>query len=218
MLDCDSSGYRFKSYYLPIINLNPNKFYSNKYLVLKKTLTKNYNANSVTNIFYINTVFLFNFLFNFKNSKIIIQNKLISKLDLINFIYIINLQNRQPKINIIDIWNHTFFNFSIGLLLKTLNNFNKHKRRSILMLKHLVIFLLSNFKKKFKKKIFFLIRGLKQNFMKILYFFKFLFKKYDITIFFVDPLKSFKQTKLKLVRSLKRRIYKKIIKSNLLLK
>ena len=60
----------------------------------------------------------------------------------------------------------------------------------------------------------FVIKGLKKNFTKILYFFKYIIFKFNINLFYINPVKFFKITKMKKVRSIKRRVYKKLIDFN----
>lgn len=140
MLNCGFSGYRFKSCYLPLIlDFKINLIYN---LALKNQLKKSYNilVGNKVKLLRFNTLFFYNFLYNYIHTKVQINHfKLYTQ---INTLTILNLNNRQPKINFLDLDLKKKFIFSIGLVLKILNIYKKSSRRSILMLKHLINFLI----------------------------------------------------------------------------
>ncbi len=83
------------------------------------------------------------------------------------------------------------------------------------MLKYLINFLIKKYLVIWNnKKFMFIIKGFKKNFIKILYFFKYIVFKFNINFFYINPVKFFKITKIKKVRSIKRRVYKKLVSFN----
>jgi TnpA family transposase len=133
----------------------------------------------------------------------------------INNILLVNLVNRQAKVNLMDLDLNKKYIYSIGLVLKILDMYKKSSRRSVFMLKYLLNFLIKKYLTSWKaKKFMFIVKGLKKNFIKILYFFKFIVSKCSVNVFYINPLKSFRLIKIKKVRSIKKRIYKKLIDFN----
>lgn len=158
-------------------------------------------------------MFFYNFLYKFINIKNSINYfKLCLQL---NNILTLNLNSKQAKVNLLELDLKKKYIYTIGLILKILNIYKKSSRRSILMLKYLINFLIKKHLSTWhNKKFMFVIKGFKKNFIKIIYFFKFLVFRFNINFFYINPLKSFKITKIKKTRSIKRRIYKKLIDFN----
>ena len=133
----------------------------------------------------------------------------------LNNIINLNLVGKQAKINLIDLNLKKKYVFTIGLVLKILNLYKKSSRRSIQMLKYLINFLIKKYLIQWNnKKFMFVIKGFQKNFIKIIYFFKYIIFKFNIKFFYINPVKFFKITKMKKVRSIKRRVYKKLIDFN----
>lgn len=128
---------------------------------------------------------------------------------------VLNISNKQPKVNLLDLKLQKKYIFTIGLVLTILNLYKKSSRRSIHMLKYLINFLVKKYILLWdSKKFMFIIKGFKKKFTKILYFFKYIIFKFNISFFYINPVKFFKITKMKKVRSIKRRVYKKLIDFN----
>lgn len=212
-LNCGFSGYGFKSCCLPYILDFKINIISN--LALKKKIKKNYNIliSNKIKLLKFNTMFFYSFLYNYINIKNYI-NYYKNYLN-INNIILLNLNNKQAKINLLDLDIKKKYIFTIGLVLKILNIYKKSSRRSIQMLKYLINFLIKKYLITWSnKKFMFVIKGLKKNFIKIVYFFKFIIYKFNIKFFYINPTKFFKITKIKKIRSIKRRVYKKLITLN----
>jgi len=125
-----------------------------------------------------------------------------------------NFKDKQPKVNIIDIQKNKTYNFSIGLILKILNLYKKSSRKNIMFLKYLISYII---KKNFisTSKIIFILKGFAKNYVKLIYFFKLIINQFNISIFYLNPIKQFnKNINLKKKRAIKRRIFKKLIDFN----
>lgn len=184
-------------------------------LALKKKIKKNYSilVSNKIKLLKFNTIFFYSFLYNYVN----IKNHLNYYKNYLNInnIVLLNLVNKQAKVNLLDLDMKKKYIFTIGLVLKILNIYKKSSRRSIQMLKYLINFLIKKYIINWSnKKFMFVIKGLKKNFIKIVYFFKFIIYKFNIKFFYINPVKFFKITKMKKIRSIKRRVYKKLITFN----
>jgi len=83
------------------------------------------------------------------------------------------------------------------------------------MLKYLINFLIKKYLLNWNlKKFLLIIKGLKKNYIKILYYLKIIILKLNISFFFIYPLKTFSISHLKKKRSIKKRVYKKLIDFN----
>jgi hypothetical protein len=164
-------------------------------------------------IFSFNTNFFFKFVYSFLNLK---KKTFLYKNNLsLHYIFLLNLIDRQPKINLLNLLLFKKNIYTIGLILKILNLFKKCSRRSIPMLKYVLNFLFKKYSNDFyNKKIMLTIKGLKKNYIKIIYFLKFLINKFNINFFYINPIKTFTLIKIKKIRSIKRRIRKKLINFN----
>lgn len=187
-------------------------------LILKKKKFKKYNFTLTLNKlkiskFYI--IFLYNFLYNYTAIKKNI-NMFYSSVK-VNYIMLINFKNKQLKFNVLDLNLKKKFVYSVGLILKILDLYKKSNRRATGMVKHLVNFILKKYYfLEFEKlnKVFLIVKGLRKNFIKLLYFFKLIIAKFNVNLFYINPLKSFNLKKIKKHRSIKKRVYKKLIEFN----
>lgn len=140
----------------------------------------------------------------------------------ISFFILLSLINKQPKINYLNLKKNFKKSYSIGLVLKILNIFKKSNRRSISSLKYVINFILKkdllnqNDNNLINKGQNFglIFKSLKKNFIKILYLFKNLVNMYRLNYIIFYPLKQFNFIKIKKIRSIKRRITKKLIEFN----
>lgn len=128
-------------------------------------------------------------------------------------LFLINFKNKQVKLNILDLIGNKKYIFSIGLILKVLNLYKKSNRKNLLFLKYLINYVINKINIK-NKKIVFVIKGLIKNYVKMLYYFKLIVINFNISIFYINPVKIFKLINLKKKRSIKRRLYKKIVDFN----
>jgi len=149
----------------------------------------------------------------FINFKLNINNY--KKNIILDNFFLVNLKNKQIKINLFDFNKKKKFIYSIGLVLNLLNLYKKSNRRVVIMVKYLINFLIKKYLINWNvKKFLLIIKGLKKNYIKILYYLKIIILKLNISFFFLNPLKNFSITHLKRKRSIKKRIYKKLIDFN----
>ena len=216
-LNCGFRGYRFESYYLPrIVRLKLNIIDN---LIIKQNVKKsfllfyffyNYKKNKIKK-------FNLNFFYNFFFKYIYLLNKVYNfkKLVMFDYLLTLNLQNKQVKLNCIDIINNKNYIYSIGLILKLLNIFKKSNRRNVTYLKYIINYVFKLYSLKFiNSKLILSFKGLFKNYVKLIYFFRLLINKYNISLFLINPIKINNMSFVQKKRSIKRRIYKKLVVFN----
>ena len=112
------------------------------------------------------------------------------------------------KLNYINLQGDQKFIYTIGLVLKILNIYKKSSRRISVMIKNVILFCIKKHNI-YTKHNFLIIKGFYKKILKILYMFKNI-SQYT-SLFYIQPLKSYKLINIKRKRSIKRRIYKKLI-------
>ena len=171
----------------------------------------NFNKNFL--ILKYNLLFFYNFLYKYIYTLYSI-NTYKAQISLENLI-LVNFKHKQPKLNLLDLNIHKNFVFTIGLILKILNLYKKSNRKNIMFLKYLINYVVKKYSNTLvKKNIIFVIKGLRKNFLKLIYFFKLFIINFDINVFYINPIKIFKDLKLKKKRSIKRRLFKKLVDFN----
>lgn len=177
--------------------------YFNFKVIFKKI--KFWKVNYLT--FYL---YFYNFLIA---NKYLIKSKKINNND--SNIILVNFKNRQPKLNFTDLKFKKTFIYSLGLILDLSVEYKKSVRRNILMLKYLINFLLKNkLNSLITNSNFLVFKGFRKSLVKLIYNFKYIFTKLKVDLFLIKPLKSLNLTGIKKTRSIKRRVYKKLVKFN----
>lgn len=151
-------------------------------------------------------MFVFNFIYIFLSIKSKI-NQFFKKIA-IESIIILNLKKRQPKLNFVDLKCNKKYIYTIGLVLKILNVFKKCNRRVPLMIKNVVTFVLKKHISDLNK-IMFIVKGFSKKIIKMVYMFKSIFN--SLSMLYIQPLKTYKIINIKKKRSIKRRIFKKLV-------
>lgn len=165
------------------------------------------------NISKFNLLFFYNFLYKHLNFLNIIN--LYKNYTNLNYLVLVNFRNKQPKLNLIDLALKKKYIYTLGLVLKLLNMYKKASRRNINFLKYLVSYVLKKYNSNLaNQKIIFIIKGLVKNYIKYIYYFKSLILNFNISLLYINPIKIFKFNKRKKKRSIKRRIYKKLVDFN----
>lgn len=120
----------------------------------------------------------------------------------------------QLKINYIDLKNYKSQFYSIGIILSLLKLLiTKSVRRNLKGAKILLTFFLKKLIKQYRYKSCILnIKGLSKSYLKIFYFLNDLFEYLYVKNFIWIPLKSWNKNNVKIIKSIKRRIRKKLIK------
>lgn len=120
----------------------------------------------------------------------------------------------QLKINYIDLKNYKSQFYSIGIILSLLKLLiTKSVRRNLKGAKILLTFFLKKLIKQYRYKSCILnIKGLSKSYLKIFYFLNDLFEYLYVKNFIWLPLKSWNKNNVKIIKSIKRRIRKKLIK------
>lgn len=145
-------------------------------------------------------------MYVFLNTKAKIT-QFIKKISL-DSIIILNLKKRQPKLNFIDLKLNKKYIYTIGLVLKILNIFKKCNRRVPAMIKNVISFTLKKHALEISKLLF-IVKGFDKKLLKMIYMFKLIFS--SLFMFYIQPLKTYRLFKIKKKRSIKRRIFKKLV-------
>lgn len=182
-------------------------------LIYKNLISTNFNFIKIWNwykLYYINYIF----------SKNIIKGKEISfeKQNIIT----INLRSKQTRISIISS-KLTIFNLTVGKVLSSLNLKNKSKKKSNkgerLFLEYLINFLINNTNKFGLNRLATIkIIGFKKGTTINELFMKLFNKNFNLTSIIYDFKIANNYSKFKKIRSIKRRLRKRIIKNENLLK
>ena len=189
-----------------------------QFIIIKKPQNKfllfyffyNYKKNRIIN----NSLLLF-YSFFFKYLYLLSKIYNYRKLSFFNFIFLINLKNKHSKINLIDVYKNKTNTFSIGLVLKILQMYKKNNRRNTLFLKYIVNYLLKiYFNDLLSSKLILVFNGLLKNYLKIIYYFKIIIKKFQLSLILFKPLLNNLKWNTKKKRSIKRRIFKKLVNFN----
>lgn len=133
----------------------------------------------------------------------------------LNSLVLVNFKNKQVKLNLLDFDLKKKYIYTLGLILKLLNMYKKSSRRNITFLKYLISYVLKKYSNTLNtKKLAFVIKGLVKNYTKFIYYFKSLIINFNINLLFINPVKIFSFNSRKKKRSIKRRIYKKLVDFN----
>lgn len=132
----------------------------------------------------------------------------------LNTIILVNFKNKQVKLNLCLLDSNKQYLFTVGLILKILNLYKKSNRKNILFLKYLINYLIKKYLILHNKKTMFIIKGLVKNYIKVLYYFKQITLNFNINFFLINPIKIFNNLKIKKKRSIKRRLFKKLVDFN----
>jgi len=118
------------------------------------------------------------------------------------------------KVNYYDLIKKIFQFYSIGLILILLKIIvSKSLRRNIKGFKILINFFAKKLLKFYKKKnVFLKVKGLSKFYLKFFYYLINLVNDFEIKYFVWLPLKSWEKNNIKIIKSIKRRIKKKLIK------
>jgi len=137
----------------------------------------------------------------------------------INSVYSVNLKNKHPKVNFLDLVTQKKYVYSLGLLIRYMGDYKKSDRRVLKMLKFLITFAVKKIQiqvvdvtEKCVLNCLLTLKGLSKNLLKIIYFLKIVFINLNVYCFYIKPLKTLSLTNVKICRAIKRRIRKRIIK------
>lgn len=112
----------------------------------------------------------------------------------LDYLFVVTLKKRQPKLNIIDFNLKIIKLFSVGLLLgsseKITLEYKKQWKKSFSKFKYILNLILKKNKKDFKnKKIALNFKGfLKKNFLEILFFFEIFWQKNNLIFLSFNPI------------------------------
>ena len=153
-------------------------------------------------------------VFVFLNKSINTLKFIFNNFNDIDLYFAIVFKTLQLKLNYTDIKNFKSQFYSIGILLSLLKLIiSKSVRRNIKGIKILMTFFLKKIIKQYRNKNCILnIKGLSKLYLKIFYFLGDLFENLNIKNLIWIPLKSWNKNNIKIVKSIKRRIKKKLIK------
>lgn len=147
-------------------------------------------------------------LFNSKNLKF---NFFINKKINFNKCLVIDLMGSQLKTVILNFILNKKFNYSTGLILKILNIYKKADKKTKTSFKYLLSYLIQ--KEYILDSKLVILKGLTQNYLKFLYFLKNIIVNKNLNFFILKICRK-NLFKIRVKRSIKRRIYKKLIKFN----
>lgn len=156
---------------------------------------------------------LTSYIFIFFQSKLYMSKKNnLSKKDL-SILLVLTFKALHLRANYYDLVNYVFQYYSIGILLNMLKLESKSVRHSLKGIKLLFGFLSKKFiKKNYKVNSLIKFNGLSKNYLKMFYMLSNLVNILNVKIFMFNPIKSWNKLKIKKVKSIKRRIKKKLIK------
>lgn len=149
-------------------------------------------------------------------NKVILRTLEIQRNNLsLNKFLLLNFRNRQIKLNLWDLCSGRKYVYTLGLLLRFLNLYKKINKKNINFLKYLINYILKKYSYfTYSKKIIFILKGLQKNYIKLIYYFKNFIVYLNIKILLFDIVKLFKAANRKRKKSIKRRVYKKLIVLN----
>ncbi len=167
---------------------------------------------------YIRTVLIFGLSLNF-NIFLFFQDKLVrlkafaSDLAGLKFILILTFRSLHLRVNYYDLINYIIQYYSIGMLLSLFKLESKSYRRSLKGVKVLLSFLSKKISKKyFRLNSLLKINGLTKNYLKFFYLLTSILSALNVKVFMWAPIKSWNKNGIKKLKSIKRRIKKKLIK------
>lgn len=211
-LVCGAKGYRFKSYYPPLLDII--RFFR-KTKFKKKKYKSNYILYRYTSSFSINTTTIYKNIMNYKQFKththsiVLLENYTPAYVSVNQKIY-----NPKAVINI----KKNLNTFSVGSIIKYFKvKQAKHTRRSYKGVKVFLNFLKKIFEKKYYNNsintILFTITGIDYNMLFLKRDMKYFLKNnVFINVFFLCNIKiSFTKQKNKKIKSIKKRLKKKIL-------
>ena len=127
-----------------------------------------------------------NFLYKFFQQKTLSINFYY----LLNFIFFLNLKKKQPKMNIYNCKRKNQYIYTIGLLLKLIDQSSKSTRRSNKMLKYLLDTVKDNFYDLHSSTSMVSIQGITKRFLNIINFLTTFLRRFKIIYLLLQPLKT----------------------------
>ena len=218
MLNCGFKSYRFKSYYPPLLLILKKKkkkyFFKNylfiiKFIFLKKII--NYNINLNLKKFKILLLIIFKYYSNYLNY---LKNIILNNNNNRGTILLINFKTSQPFFSILNIkklnTQLTFSSITILKLLKISKKGLKKNNKNILIILN---FLKKNIFKNIDLSNFTVIFKIIKNSQKIILDFLKTIKAVNIKYVLISKKTSYSFRTYKKIRSIKRRLRKKMVKS-----
>lgn len=163
----------------------------------------------------LNLLAFYSYYTNYKLNKAIVSNLLNCNFYL-RHLFLVNFKDKQARINLIDLKNKKNFTYSTGLVLTVLDKYKKQYRRSLPMLKYVFSYVLKKHDVSERYNNGLLVQGLKKNILRLMQMLCKFIKVFNVSLSLItfNFLKTWQITKCKRVRSIKRRIYKKLVKVN----
>jgi len=117
------------------------------------------------------------------------------------------------RVNYYDLLGYVFQYYSIGMLLNMFKLESKSYRRSLKGVKVLINFLSKKINRKYYKTLALIkVNGLTKNYLKFFYLLSSILNVLNVKVFLWNPIKSWNKNGVKKLKSIKRRIKKKLIK------
>lgn len=152
-------------------------------------------------------------VFLFFHEKLLNFKKFVNELTLLKFILIMTFRSMHLRVNYYDLLGYIFQYYSIGMLLNMFKLESKSYRRSLKGVKVLINFLSKKINRKYYKTLALIkVNGLTKNYLKFFYLLSSILNVLNVKIFLWNPIKSWNKNGVKKLKSIKRRIKKKLIK------
>ncbi len=152
-------------------------------------------------------------IFLFFQDKLIGLKLFMRDLTNLRLILILTFRSLHLRVNYYDLINHIFQYYSIGMLLNLFKLESKSYRRSLKGVKVLLNFLNKKINKRyFRVGSLLKINGLTKNYLKFFYLLTSILNALNVRVFVWTPIKSWSKCGVKKLKSIKRRIRKKLIK------
>ncbi len=153
------------------------------------------------------------FIFLFFQDKFVRFRSFTNDLTHLKFILILTFRSMHLRVNYYDLCSYVFQYYSIGMLLNMFKLESKSYRRSLKGVKVLINFLGKKISKKYFKSLALIkVNGLTKNYLKFFYLLSNILLTLNVKIFLWNPIKSWNKNGVKKIKSIKRRIKKKLIK------
>ncbi len=147
------------------------------------------------------------------------QDKFLKFRDLANifssfsYLLIMTFRSMHLRVNYYDIYNYIHQYYSIGMLLNMFKLESKSYRRSLKGIKVLLNFLSKKINKKYFRHVSLIkVNGLTKHYLKFFYLLSSVINILSVRVFLWNPIKSWDKNGVKKIKSIKRRIKKKLIK------
>lgn len=153
------------------------------------------------------------YIFIFFQDKLIRFRNYINSLNNLTYLLILTFRSMHLRVNYYDLLNYFSQYYSIGMLLNMFKLESKSYRRSLKGVKVLLNFLSKKISKKYYRQLSFLkVNGITKNYLKFFYLLSSILSILTVKIFLWYPIKSWNKSGVKKIKSIKRRIKKKLIK------